>query len=150
MIEELSVPSILEDFEIGDRVWYQSDNRYAKIFGTVSEVSNTGVLLKTDAGSNVYIRSQWDAKESGNVLSHSLQKSLLATDVVVGNILSKRIQPGLYGIAVRIHARVEEVIPGVKIIVGYEDAPGTGEFTYRTFNGEWESIEQEMAGWELE
>ena len=70
--------------------------------------------------------------------------------MVVGNLLSKRIQTGVYGLAIRIHARIEEVVPGVRVIVGYEDAPGTGEFTYRTFSGEWESIEQEMAGWELE
>ena len=63
MIEELSVPSILEDFETGDRVWYQSDNRYAKIFGTVAEVAESWILVKTDAGNDVYVHSQGSAQE---------------------------------------------------------------------------------------
>jgi hypothetical protein len=48
-LNEMSVPAILDDFEVGDRVfWWQSDFRV--LFGNVTKVDESVIILTLDDG----------------------------------------------------------------------------------------------------
>jgi hypothetical protein len=145
---ELPMPTILEDFEKGDRVWYFGPRDYLKVFGTVEKVMPTYLIMQKDDGGISYIHQEGVSGDPKHLTLPILQKGIDVDSLRVGDKLSKKLTTGRPGSVVRMRCLVEEVVPDVKVVTRYYSRMGAQ--TVKTYTAGEESIEYQMAGWELE
>lgn len=137
MIENIEVPSVLEDFERGDRVYWQ---RYSVIhFGIVSSVSAGIIVVQFDDSTYGSFTEReittWNSREQN--FGKPLDLSLIEEGSIISQMTGGK----------RFYAEVLSYIPKVElsyILKGSKVVIVVKEEEYGS------SIEEKMMDWELE
>lgn len=137
MIENIEVPSVLEDFERGDRVYWQ---RYSVIhFGIVSSVSAGIIVVQFDDSTYGSFTEReittWNSREQN--FGKPLDLSLIEEGSIISQMTGRK----------RFYAEVLSYIPKVElsyILKGSKVVIVVKEEEYGS------SIEEKMMDWELE
>lgn len=150
---EIFVPTVLSDFEPGDRAWYLGSRSDSDKFVFGRFVHWVGGFLRfyCDDGRVLDITDSWEENLARNPLIEDFHKVLDLEDLKPGDRLSKRVSnPGKP--IVRAYAFVEEVVPGMKLTIRYDDE-FLNEPLLRTFiakSAAQDSLEVQTMGWEME
>jgi hypothetical protein len=146
--QEVSVPTLFEDFEVGDRVWFSNPISDKKTFGRVLRISEEYVIVHTDAGGRVYVHDQ-SQNPLAKISLQNLHKALDITSLQVGAVLSKSIPPVFFmDQPLRTFVTVKSLVPEQEVVVSY-----IGRHSFlndEAFRGNLHELEVKMVGWELE
>lgn len=127
--QEVSVPYVIEDFELGDGVWYFDAGRNELLLGDITEIRGNYLYATCNDGRTYYIKISEFGKRSlgGEAWGRTLDISLLHK----GSILSRVVN------GKRIFERVEQFrnyksgYPGtitLRSMTGTEEESDTCEF----------------------
>lgn len=158
-VEEVSVPMGIEDFDPGDRVWFENSKTFSKVFGTIVSVNrqNPSMAFRNAKQEYAIITNDWDTTTAGYPPVSEFKKSIDVSSLSVGDRLSKSMAWG-NGFVSRIYAVVTSVNPGKSVGVtrekdieyfkAYSEKVPVEQLIKEQENGD--TIEYQMAEWELE
>lgn len=115
-VEEVSVPMTIEDFDPGDRVWFENSKTLSKVFGTVVSINrkNSSMAFRNAKQEYAIITDDWDTTTAGYPPLSEFKKALDISSLSVGDRLSKSTDWG-NGFISRIYAVVTSVNPGKSV-----------------------------------
>lgn len=139
--KELYLPVIVEDFEVGDRVYCLTKEMDYGLFGTVKSIQESSVSVTMDNGGDLIVAIYLFGKTTGV----RWRRCIDIKQVVAGSLLSSEVQDPETGEVSTTFCRVEKMI-GDEITLTYLDDNKTFSL-YATERSPMESI---LRNWVLE
>lgn len=146
--QEVSVPSTVDDFEEGDRVWFIHPKKNVKMLATVLKHPTSRFILRRDDG--LLFSAVEDPADPDFPIKIAMLNKLLNTNSLNPGMKLSIKAPSKDGFVVRFYAIIERVRPGKEVVLC---APDRSRSNYRRVfveGAKGETLEYQMAGWEIE
>lgn len=134
-MEITEIPPVIEDFEVGDRIYLLNYKHDIIEYGTIIELFDSKARVLFDIGSSGLIHVSQFAPGG------PVGKCFPLNQLEVGSVVS------VFELGKRIYADVEEIVKNERVRIKYR----SGSVIEKTFHdSEWEPLEFKMADFTLE
>lgn len=149
--QEVSVPTTVDDFEAGDRVWYVHPKKNIKMLATVmSNPEKRFIIVGDEDGLMMAVLPGPIPQNSTFRVSLSgLNKVMDVTSLTPGMKVSKKL-PTTGGLVFRFPAIIDSVEPGKRIVLSYHYQTGNDCIEEFLEGTDGKTLEYQLAGWEVE